>query len=165
MGPTADRPKRPGAIEAATVIPLDQLPKHTGRHLGYSTWQRITQVRINRFAAVTGDQQWIHVCPQRAARGPFGASVAHGFLTLALFPPLLKQILRVHGASLVVNYGLNRLRFPAPLVAGASTRLGVQLVDAEQRGGGMRTTFGATFEVRGQAKPACVAEVVFCYYP
>src|SRR6266540_1194051 len=86
----------------------------TGRHLGYSTWQRITQKRINRFTAVTGDCQWIHVAPRRAAREPFGATIAHGFLTLARFPPLLKEILHVHGALLAINYGLNQLRFPAP---------------------------------------------------
>lgn len=97
MDPTAEGLEQPGDRETATVSPLDQLPEHTGRRLGYSAWQRITQERINRFAAPTGDWQWIHVAPQRAARGPFGATVAHGFPTLA-----------------------------APLPAGASTRQGVK---------------------------------------
>ncbi len=136
MDPTAEGLEQPGDRETATVSPLDQLPEHTGRRLGYSAWQRITQERINRFAAPTGDWQWIHVAPQRAARGPFGATVAHGFPTLA-----------------------------APLPAGASTRQGVKLVDAEQRSGGVQITVGATLEVHGQAKPVCVAEVVFRYHP
>ncbi len=164
-GSTAGDLGQQGDRGAATVVALERLPEHAGSHLGYSAWKRISQNRINRFAAVTGDRQWIHVSPQQAARGPFGTTVAHGLLTLALFPPLLNEVLQVDGASLAINYGLNRLRFPAPVQAGAWTRLGVELLAADWRGGGIQTVFGATFEVHGQARPGCVAEVVFRYYP
>ncbi len=148
---------------AATVVALDELAGLVGGALGYSSWHTITQARIDAFARATGDRQWIHVDRRRAATGPFGAPIAHGFLTLALFPVLLDEVLEVKGARLAVNYGLNRVRFPAPVRAGARVRLRVGLAAAEPVPGGVQVALKATFEVDGQHKPCCVAEVLFRY--
>src|SRR4051812_37802091 len=153
-----------GAQQAANVLQIGQLKERVGTHLGRSRWHVVTQDQIDRFAAATGDDQWIHVDRERAAKGPFGRTIAHGYLTLSLAPMLLWQVLEVAGASAVVNYGLNRLRFPAPVPVGSQVRLALDLAGVEDVTGGVQAAFAATFEIDGAAKPACVAELLFRYY-
>ena len=136
-----------------------------GEHLGYSEWLEITQDRINKFADATGDQQWIHVDPERAKQGPFGACIAHGYLTLALVNLFLPQIVEVQGISMGVNYGSDRLRFPAPVPVGSRIRGGAELTQVEEVKGGVQATIRVTVEVEGQDRPACVVETISRYYP
>ena len=145
-------------------VDLDDLPGLAGQHLGYSAWHDITQEDVSGYAALTGDEQWIHVDPARAAAGPFGATVAHGFFTLGRFTGLLAEILAVDGVGTVLNYGLNRVRFPAPARVGDRLRMGLQVNATERVGDSVQVLYGATFEVEGQAKPVCVAVVIFRYY-
>jgi len=143
----------------------DDLHARVGQHLGYSDWLEITQDRVNQFADATGDHQWIHVDVARAATGPFGGPIAHGFLTLALAPGLLKDVWVMEGAKMGVNYGLNKVRFPSPVPVGSKVRAGAALKEVtDVGGGGMQLVLEATFEVQGSDKPACVAELVFRYY-
>jgi acyl dehydratase len=145
-------------------VDLADLPSLAGRHLGYSSWHDIVQEDVTGFAVLTDDQQWIHVDPERAAAGPFGATVAHGFHTLARFTALLGEILVVEGVATTLNYGVNRVRFPAPARVGQRLRMGLEVLGVEQAGDSLQVLYGATFEVEGQAKPVCVAEVIFRYY-
>ncbi|WP_208027096.1 MULTISPECIES: MaoC family dehydratase [Rhabdothermincola] len=137
---------------------LDALRAAAGQHLGYSDWLEITQDRIDLFAEATGDHQWIHVDPERAAAGPFGATIAHGYLTLSLSNALLPQIMEVRGISMGVNYGVNKVRFPAPVKVGSRIRAGAELVAVEEIAGGVQTTILVTIEIEGGEKPACVIE-------
>ena len=143
---------------------VDELHTRVGDQLGHSAWHVITQEQVSAFADATGDRQWIHTDPVRATTGPFGRTIAHGYLTLSLGPVLLDEVLEVAGAGLIVNYGANRVRFPAPVPVGASVRAGVQLVGAEEVAGGVQAALGMTFEVESSPKPACVAEILFRYY-
>ncbi len=136
-----------------------------GEHLGYSDWLEMTQDRIDKFADATGDQQWIHVDPERAKQGPFGACIAHGYLTLALVNMFLPQIVEVRGISMGVNYGSDRLRFPAPVPVGSRIRGGAELTQVEEVKGGVQATIRVTVEVEGQERPACVVETISRYYP
>ena len=136
-----------------------------GEHLGYSDWLEMTQDRIDKFADATGDQQWIHVDPERAKQGPFGACIAHGYLTLALVNLFLPQIVEVRGISMGVNYGSDRLRFPAPVPVGSRIRGGGELIQLEEVKGGVQATIRVTVEVEGQDRPACVVETISRYYP
>ena len=140
----------------------DELLGTVGRHLGHSDWITVDQARIDMFAEATGDHQWIHVDPVAAAAGPFGATIAHGYLTLALTNLLLPQIVRVEGISMGVNYGVNRVRFPHPVVVGSRLRCSATLSAADELGGGagVQTVITVTVEIEGQAKPACVVESV-----
>ena len=147
-----------------TVLDLDDLPTSVGKHLGYTEWLTVDQDQINLFADATGDHQWIHVDAERAKGGPFGTTIAHGYLTLSLTPRFIFQVLQVEGVSLVVNYGLNKVRFPAPVPSGSRIRFGAELAAAEPVKGGTQVTLNATYEIEGQPKPACVAEIVFRYY-
>ncbi len=147
-----------------TIDGIAGLREHLGNHLGYSDWVTVTQEQVNQFADATGDHQWIHVDPERAKQGPFGGPIAHGYLTLSLAPALLSSVLRVDGISMGVNYGLNKLRFPAPVPVGSRVRLGATLADVEEIAGGAQVTLDLTFEVEGQTKPSCVASAVFRYY-
>ena len=133
-----------------------------GRHLGHSEWTTVDQQRIDLFADSTGDRQWIHVDPVAAASGPFGATIAHGYLTLALTNLFLPEIVRVEGISMGVNYGVNRVRFPQPVLAGSRLRASAVLASAEELpgGAGVQAVITITVEIEGQAKPACVAESV-----
>jgi acyl dehydratase len=140
------------------------LKQKVGDHLGYSEWHEVTQEQVNLFADATGDHQWIHVDIERAKAGPFGGPIAHGYLTLSLTPALLSEILEVSGITMAVNYGLNKLRFPAPVPVGSKVRAGVQLDQVEDVSGGVQVTLITTFEVEGGAKPVCVAEILFRYY-
>jgi acyl dehydratase len=144
--------------------PLTALAERVGQHLGYSRWLEVTQERINRFADATGDHQWLHVDVERAHRGPFGSTVAHGFLTLSLVSGLLYEIVDVSGPAAIVNYGVNRVRFPAPVRAGSRVRLGAEVASVDEMGGGVQVALQATVEVEGEAKPACVAELLLRYY-
>ncbi|SHN46540.1 MaoC family dehydratase [Cryptosporangium aurantiacum] len=141
----------------------DQLEDAVGADLGASDWLPITQERIDRFADATDDHQWIHVDPERAKAGPFGAPIAHGYLTAALLPALMRQIYRVE-ARMAVNYGLNKLRFPAPVRVGSSVRAVVRLVEVTKVADAVQVVSTATVEIRGETKPAVVAEVVGRFY-
>ena len=147
-----------------TVHGVDELNAMVGRHLGYSDYLVVDQERIDHFADATGDHQWIHVDPERAAAGPFGTTIAHGYLTLSLVPMLLSQVVRVEGVSLGVNYGCNKVRFPAPVPVGSELRLGATLTSAEEFEGGVQVVLDAVLEVRGASKPSCAAQLVFRYY-
>lgn len=149
---------------STTVSSLDEVPGLVGQHLGYSRWHRITQEQVDQFADATGDHQWIHVDPARAAAGPFGGTIAHGYLTLSLAPVLLTQILRVEGVAMGVNYGCNRVRFVSPVPVGAEVRCGATLAGADPVDGGIQLTVDLTVELRDAPKPACVAQVVYRYY-
>ncbi len=147
-----------------TVKAPEDFHELVGQHLGWSDWEMITQERVNLFADATGDHQWIHVEPERAAAGPFGGTIAHGFLTLSLVPVLLSQILKVEGASFGVNYGCNKVRFPAPVPVGSRLRMGASVALAEDVQGAVQVSLDVIFEVEGSDKPSCAAQVVFRYY-
>jgi acyl dehydratase len=147
-----------------TIEGIDGLTQHVGDHLGYSEWHPVTQEQVNLFADATGDHQWIHVDVARAEAGPFGGPIAHGYLTLALAPMMLAEILQVSGVAMGVNYGLNKLRFPSPVPVGAKVRAGATLAGVEDVAGGVQVTLNAIFEVEGATKPVCVAEILFRYY-
>lgn len=144
---------------------VDGLRALVGEELGYSDWLEVTQDRVNQFADATGDQQWIHVDTERAAQGPFGGTIAHGFLTLSLIPTVLPQLLDVRGFSMGVNYGLDRVRFPAPVPVGSRVRASAVVEEVTEVSGGVQTTLTVTFEVEGGAKPACVARFLERRYP
>jgi acyl dehydratase/ubiquinone/menaquinone biosynthesis C-methylase UbiE len=162
-----------GQAVAPEAIPAGADPRHVdladlaglaGQHLGHSSWHDITQEDVSQFAVLTDDVQWIHVDPERAAAGPFGATVAHGFHTLARFTALLDELLVVDGVATTLNYGLNRVRFPAPARVGGRLRMGLEVLGVELAGSGVQVLYRASFEVEGQAKPVCVAEVIFRYH-
>lgn len=136
------------------------LPGAVGTHLGYSDWVAVDQARIDLFAEATGDYQWIHTDPERAAKGPFGVTIAHGYLTLALTNMLLPQVLEVHGISMGINYGTNRVRFPVPVLEGSRLRAGAELVEVEEVAGGYQAIVRITMEIQGQERPACVLDSV-----
>jgi acyl dehydratase len=139
---------------------LDALGAAAGQHLGDSAWHEVTQEQIDLFARATGDHQWIHVDPARAAAGPFGAPVAHGFLTLSLIPMLAREVYEVRGLAMGVNYGCDKVRFPAPVTVGSRVRAGVELLEVTPRGFGSQVTTRVSVEIEGGDKPACVAQTV-----
>lgn len=147
-----------------TVNGLDELKKLAGGDLGTSEWIEITQDRINTFADATGDHQWIHVDPQRAAEGPFGAPIAHGYLTLSLFIPLFTDLLDVQGVTTKVNYGLNKVRFPSPVKVGSRIRLVGKLAEVQEVPGGVQIAVDGTIEIEGGAKPAAVLTSLSRFY-
>jgi acyl dehydratase len=135
-----------------------------GESIGESDWVTISQEDVNLFADATGDHQWIHIDPERAAKGPFGTTIAHGFMTLALLPRLQHQMYTVNGIKLAINYGLNKVRFPSPVPVGSRVRAKSSLVNIEDLGNGAtQATVSTTVEVEGSDKPACVAESVVRY--
>jgi adenylate kinase len=154
---------RAGRVMTYWFANPSQLLEQAGKQLGTSDWVLIGQDRIDGFADITGDHQWIHVDVIRAASGPFGTTVAHGYLTLALAPVLLQQVVTVEGVNAVVNYGLNRVRFPAPVPVGSRVRGHVTLVSASRRGDAVEAVFALTVEIDGGSRPACVAELVVLY--
>ena len=139
---------------------LEQFGAQLGRVVGTSEWVTVTQQRIDEFARATGDSQWIHVDPVRAAAGPFGATVAHGFLTLSLLPEMAQSAFEVLDTRMGVNYGLNKVRFPAPVPVGSRLRGRFTLLSCEPIEGGAQITMEVTMEREGSAKPVCVAESV-----
>ena len=147
-----------------TVNGLDELKKLAGSDLGSSDWIEVTQDRIDTFADATGDHQWIHVDPERAAAGPFGAPIAHGYLTLSLFIPLFTELLDVQGVTTKVNYGLNKVRFPSPVKVGSRIRLTGRLAEVEEVAGGVQIVVDGTIEIEGGAKPAAVLQSLSRFY-
>lgn len=133
---------------------------HTGEHLGYSDWRQVTQEEIDLFAEATGDRQWIHVDAEKAAKGPYGKTIAHGYLTLSLVPVLVQQIYKVTGLSMQVNYGVDQLRFPAPVPVDSRIRAGAELIKVERNDKGGRSTVRVTVEVEGSDRPACVVDTI-----
>jgi acyl dehydratase len=144
-----------------TSLTLAELEASGERDLGTSGWERIEQRQVDLFAEATHDHQWIHVDPAAAAQGPFGTTVAHGYLTLALLPYLVSQVLSVNDARMGVNYGTERVRFTAPVPVGSEVRLKARLLSAERRGEGVVYRLGVEIEIRGSEKPALVGEVVY----
>src|SRR5215210_3888357 len=147
-----------------TVEAIEDLTALVGAELGVSDWHTIDQERVNAFADATGDHQWIHVDAERAAAGPFGTTIAHGYLTLSMLPGLMAQIWRVEGVKMGINYGLNRVRFPSPVPVGSRIRVVARLKEATPVDGGVQGVVEATVETEGGTKPACVAETVFRLY-
>jgi len=150
--------------EPAVIQGVDGLRERAGQKLGVSDWVRVKQEDVDTFAKLTGDEQWIHVDPQRAREGPFGATVQHGFLTLGRSTGLLWSIFSVEGFSMILNYGLNRVRFPAPLKVGARVRMHVDLAEMKELDNGVEVVYRLVYEVEGEPKPCCVADLVFRYY-
>ncbi len=143
---------------------LDELRAAVGAVLGPSEWITVDQAQIDAFAGATGDHQWIHVDPQRAALGPFGMTIAHGFLTLSLMPVLLESLYKVQGVRMGVNYGLNRVRFPAPVLVDSRLRASAEIAEVSDIEGGAQLVLRATIEREGGEKPVCVAEFVVRVY-
>jgi acyl dehydratase len=147
-----------------TFESVADLAAATGETIGQSDWVTITQEEVNLFADATGDHQWIHVDPERAKDGPFGKTIAHGFMTLSLLPRLQHEMYTVKGIKLAINYGLNKVRFPSPVPVGSKVRATTTLVGVEDLGNGtVQGTMSTTIEVDGSPKPACVAESIIRY--
>jgi acyl dehydratase len=148
---------------------LAGLQERIGQPIGTSSWRTVAQDDINTFATLTGDSQWIHVDPERAATGPFGATVQHGFLTLGMATGLLWEVCTVDGFGVVLNYGLNKVRFPAPLKVNSRIRMAVEIAEVKELsapgGDAAEVVYRLTYEVEGESKPCCVADLVFRYYP
>ena len=136
----------------------------TGAEFGPSSWIDVPQEKIDAFAEATGDHQWIHVEPERAAAGPFGTTIAHGYLTLSLLPAMSYEVVPRQGGGMAVNYGLNKVRFPAPVPSGSRVRGTFRLLEREEADWGAQATWAVTIEREGGDKPVCVAEVVFRSY-
>jgi acyl dehydratase len=143
---------------------LDDLAELAGRELGSSSWVEVDQRRIDMFAQATGDDQWIHTDPERAKDGPFGTTIAHGYLTLALLIPMWTEILDVREARTKINYGLGRVRFPAPLPSGSKIRTTATLASVDPIDGGVQVTVDAVIEGDGGGKPVCTAQPIFRFY-
>ena len=144
-----------------TELTLAELEASGERDLGVSGWERIEQAQIDRFAEATHDRQWIHVDPDAAAQGPFGSTVAHGYLTLSMLPYFMAQVLSVSDARMGINYGTERVRFTAPVPVGSQVRLKARLLSSERRGEGVLFRVGVEVEIRDSEKPALVGEVVY----
>jgi len=147
-----------------TVRSSDEFHALAGQHLGWSDWFLVDQARVNLFADATDDHQWIHVDPERAATGPFGGPIAHGYLTLSLIPALIHEVLGVEGMKFGVNYGCNKVRFPAPVKVGAKLRLGASVSSVEAVKDGVQVILDVTLVTEDADKPSCAAEVVYRYY-
>jgi acyl dehydratase len=152
---------------AATVFANPaELKESVGKHLGVSEWLEITQDRIDKFADATGDHQWIHVDPERAKDGPFGACIAHGYLTQSLVNYFLPQIVDVQGISMGVNYGADKLRFPAAVPVGSRVRGSAELIAAEDvKGNAVQATIRVSVEIEGSDRPGCVIDTISRYVP
>jgi len=150
---------------STTTTTIAELPSLKGTELGTSNWVEVTQERVNLFADATGDHQWIHVDVDRAnAESPFGGPIGHGYLTLSLLIPMWSEVLVVSDATMGVNYGLNKVRFPAPVPVGSKLRLTATLQEVEEVAGGLQVTVSAVIEAEGATKPVCIAEPVFRIY-
>jgi acyl dehydratase len=148
-----------------TVNGLDGLKDLPGTDLGSSDWLEVTQERVDTFAAATGDHQWIHVDEQRARSGPFGGTIAHGYLTLSLVIPLFNDLLEITGISMSVNYGLEKVRFPSPVPVGSKIRLTAEVLSVEEiKGDGVQMALTFTVQIDGSTKPACVAQALYRHY-
>jgi len=147
-----------------TTVEFQQLGELTGTDLGYTAYRTVTQEQVNLFADATDDHQWIHVEPERAKAGPFGAPIAHGFLTLSLAVPFWTELLDVTSVSTKVNYGLDKVRFPAPVVVGSRVRMRAVIAEVTEVSGGYQLTVDQTIEIEGGAKPAVVARGLYRFY-
>ncbi|HEV7161843.1 MAG TPA: MaoC family dehydratase [Solirubrobacteraceae bacterium] len=147
-----------------TLTGLDEVKANAGKELGVSDWQDVTQEKIDKFAEVTGDDQWIHVDPARAKESPFGGTIAHGYYTLSLAPRFSYDMFKFEGFAFGVNYGLNRVRFPAPMPVGGRVRMRAKLLSVEDIPGGAQIATELTFEREGGEKPVCVAEALSRVY-
>jgi len=147
-----------------TITGLDELRAKAGEDLGVSDWHEVTQESVDEFARLTGDDQWIHTDPERARSTPFGGTIAHGYYTLSLHPAFAKQLVTFEGFAFAVNYGLNKVRFPAPLPVGNRVRMRMTIVEVEEVLGGAQVTNKLTFEGEGALKPVCVAEQLTRFY-
>ena len=134
-----------------------------GQNLGTTEWMKVTQQQVDLFADATGDRQWIHTDAERAAKGPFKGTIAHGYLTLSLTPTVIAQVLEIRELTAALNYGLNKVRFPAPVRVGAQVRAAVTVASAQQKTSGVESVFKLTYEIDGEARPACVADVIVLY--
>jgi acyl dehydratase len=139
---------------------VDELAAAKGESLGVGEWREVTQEAVQLFADATGDHQWIHLDQERAKAGPFGSTIAHGYMTLSLIPVLAKDIYRVENVTMVVNYGLNKVRFPSPVKVGSRVRGTAELLDITDVPGGKQAVTRFTVEIEGSDKPGCVAETV-----
>jgi acyl dehydratase len=142
---------------------VDEVRAAVGQQLGFSDYRVVEQQDVDAFAALTGDDQWIHVDVGRASHGPFGATIAHGLFTLSLGPRLARSVYRIDGMTMGVNYGYDKIRFPAPVPVGSKVRLGVTLASVTEVPGGLQLALNFVWEVEGGAKPACVAEMLLRY--
>lgn len=134
-----------------------------GQSLGTTDWIEVTQQQVDLFADATGDRQWIHTDAERAAKGPFKGTIAHGYLTLSLTPAVIAQVLEIRELTAALNYGVNKVRFPAPLRVGSQVRAAVTVASAQQKTSGVESVFKLTYEIDGEARPACVADVIVLY--
>ena len=141
-----------------TLTGLDEVKSHVGKELGVSDWLEVTQETINRFAEVTGDDQWIHLDVERAKQSPFRGTIAHGYYVLSLAPRFSYDMFTFEGFGYGLNYGLNRVRFPAPMPIGGKVRMRARLMAVDEIPGGAQITIELTFELEGSEKPVCVAE-------
>lgn len=154
----------------ATPVTIPDIPSiadYVGKPLGQSNWYTVTQEQINDFARATGDHQWIHVDVERAEReSPFGGTVAHGYLTMALAPVLLPQLIRIENATRTINYGIDKMRLPVPVRAGERIQLSATIKHLRNvPGGAARVTIALVFHVEGTKKPCCTAEAIYVYFP
>jgi acyl dehydratase len=150
--------------ENGLVTEMAGLPDAAGKHIGYTDWKELTQEQVNQFADATDDHQFIHVDPEKAKETPFGGTIAHGFLSLALLAPTSMSLMKVTDAKFGLNYGLDRVRFPAPLPVGKEWRGGQEILEVTEIPGGLQIKARVTIEVKDQEKPACVAEFLSRVY-
>jgi acyl dehydratase len=151
-------------MTSGAVTDMAGLRESVGRHLGFTDWQEMTQERVDKFADATDDHQFIHVDPERAKATPFGGTIAHGYLTLSLVAPVIQELLRVSDSKMGVNYGLDRVRFPAPLPVGAQFRGSCEILEVSEISGGLQVKVRTTIEIQGSEKPALVAECLVRLY-
>jgi acyl dehydratase len=164
-GGTLTTDSAPGSTRQPLVIKgLEELRELEGTDLGVSDWITVDQDNVTTFAKLTGDEQWIHVDPERAKNGPYGTTIQHGFLTLGMATGLLWSVCVVEGFDVILNYGLNRVRFPSPLRVGDRFRMHVSLAQVKELPDGAEAVYHLEYEVEGQQKPCCVADLVFRYY-
>jgi acyl dehydratase len=147
-----------------TQLTVEELEGTGERELGTSAWHPVEQRNVDLFAEATGDHQWLHVDPDAAAAGPFGGTIAHGYLSLSMLPMLMSEVLSVEGARMGVNYGIERVRFTAPVPTGSEVRLHAKLLSAERRGEGVLYRVGVQIEIHGSEKPALVGEVLYLVF-
>jgi acyl dehydratase len=164
--PDGQLTKETTRMSSTTTTTLAELPSYKGQVIGTSEWFEVTQERVNTFADATDDHQWIHVDPERAvAESPFGGPIGHGFLTLSLFVPMWSQVLTVTDMRMGVNYGLNKVRFPAPVPVGSKIRMAATLVDVEEvKDGALQLLVSGVIEREGADKPVCVLEALMRLY-
>ena len=151
-------------MAVTTTVGVEELRALTGQHVGYSSWHEVTQEQVDTFAEATGDHQWIHVDVERAKTGPFGGTIAHGYLTLSLTTQFMPEILESRGFSMGINYGCEKVRFPAPVPVGSELRCGATVDSVTDVPGGVQVQLTLVFEVRDAPKPACVATILVRKY-